>query len=81
MLGKDPVADSKLVRNVSQRLANRGLRAPCRIVVQSRGGEVTLSGNVQTLQQKQAAVQAARSVEGVERIVDQIQIKRVSKWQ
>jgi len=37
--------DRTIAQALIQRLATRGIRSPCRIDVQSRNGEVTLSGN------------------------------------
>lgn len=81
MLRKEKLPDPKITRNVSQQLSVRGLRPPCRITVQCRDGQVTLSGSVQTLQQKQTAGQAARGVDGVRSVVDRLQIKAGGKWQ
>ena len=63
-------ADQKITSAVELKLANRGLRSPCRVLVMTKNGEVTLSGLVQHAHQKSAAVQAATSVTGVRRVTD-----------
>lgn len=72
---KNQPPDATIARNAIRQLANRGLRAPCHINVQSRNGEVTLSGHVLYPHQRDAALQALRSIEGVSRVTDQLKIK------
>jgi osmotically-inducible protein OsmY len=72
-------ADRNIVQQVTQRLATRGIRTPCKIDVQSRNGEVTLTGNVQYPHQRTAAMQAASTASGVRRVVDQMTIKPAAK--
>ena len=64
-------ADQKITADVQMKLANRGLRSPCNVAVNTKNGEVTLTGTVQYAHQKSAAVQAATSVAGVRRVTDQ----------
>ncbi|HVA49740.1 MAG TPA: BON domain-containing protein [Pirellulales bacterium] len=75
------VSDVTISRNVTRQLAGRGLRSPCHIQVQTRNGEVTLSGTVQFVHQRDAAVQAIRTVEGVKRIVEKLKVKGPAKPQ
>ena len=72
-------ADRNIVQQVTQRLATRGIRTPCKIDVQSKNGEVTLTGNVQYPYQRSAAMQAASTAAGVRRVVDQMTIKPAAK--
>jgi len=67
--------DRTIVQQVTQRLATRGLRSPCRIDVQSRNGEVTLTGPIQYPHQRSAAMQAAATAAGVRHVVDHMSIK------
>jgi osmotically-inducible protein OsmY len=67
--------DRTIVQQVTQRLATRGLRSPCRIDVQSRNGEVTLTGPIQFPHQRAAAMQAAATAAGVRHVVDHMSIK------
>jgi osmotically-inducible protein OsmY len=75
-----PVQDKSITRQVQSKLAGRGLNAPCRIVVDTVKGEVTLSGSVQYLQQKANAVQAANGISGVRRVVDRLTVKAAVKF-
>lgn len=68
------VPDPKILQAVTQRLASGGLRAPSRVVVTSVNGQVTLSGMVQYTHQRQAALRATRSVNGVVRVVDMMKL-------
>jgi hyperosmotically inducible protein len=63
-------ADQKITTDVQLKLANRGLRSPCKVTVDTKNGEVTLTGVVQYAHQKNAAVQAATGVAGVRRVID-----------
>ncbi|MCI0358318.1 MAG: BON domain-containing protein [Planctomycetaceae bacterium] len=67
-------ADQKISSDVQLKLANRGLRAPCNVAVNTKNGEVTLTGTVEYPHQKSAAVQAATSVAGVRRVTDQMTV-------
>jgi osmotically-inducible protein OsmY len=71
--------DRTITQQVSQRLTTRGLRSPCRIDVQARNGEVTLTGNIQYPHQRAAAMQAASTAEGVRHVVDRLTIKAAVK--
>ncbi len=78
---KSPISDASITRNVSRQLAGCGLRSPCRIEVQTRNGEVTLSGAVQFVHQRNAAVQAIRTVEGVRRVIEKLKVTPPAKHQ
>ena len=71
--------DRTIVQQVIQRLATRGLRSPCKIEVQSRNGEVTLTGAIQYPHQRAAARNAAATASGVRNVVDQLTIKPPEK--
>jgi osmotically-inducible protein OsmY len=72
-------SDRALSLQVTQKLAMRGLRTPCRIVVSSQNGDVTLTGSIQFAHQRSAATQAAANVPGVRRVVDQLKVTPVVK--
>lgn len=78
---KVPISDATITRNVSRQLSGCGLRSPCRIEVQTRNGEVTLSGTVQFVHQRNAAAQAIRTVEGVKRVVEKIKVTPPARHQ
>ena len=71
--------DRTIVQQVTQRLATRGLRSPCRIDVQSKNGEVTLTGAIQYPYQRSAAMHAAASASGVRHVVDRMTVKPPEK--
>jgi BON domain-containing protein len=72
---KNQPPDSAISRIVTRQLASCGLRAPCQIRVQTRKGEVTLTGFVIYAHQKVSAVQSIQKVEGVRRVIDQMKIR------
>jgi osmotically-inducible protein OsmY len=67
---KDPVISHK----VSEKLSSLGVRAPCRVMVVTNKGNVTLSGTIQYEHQRHTAVRAIRAVAGVQRVTDQLQV-------
>jgi osmotically-inducible protein OsmY len=75
------VNDRAIVQQVIQRLATRGLSSPCKIDVQSRNGEVTLTGPIQHPHQRATAKQAASTASGVRNVVDRLTLKLVAKRQ
>jgi osmotically-inducible protein OsmY len=79
-MGITPVQDRTITRQVQGRIAGRGLNSPCRISVETTKGEVTLSGSVQHVHQKTAAVQAAQGIAGVRRVLDRLIVKAVPKY-
>lgn len=81
MARKEPIPDSVLKNKVTQQLSSRGLRTPCRINVDVRKGILTMTGHVQYPHQRDAAMAAVRSVDGLMRIVEQIQVRPPAKHQ
>ena len=75
MWHKEIISDKTINQKVTQELSARGMRAPCSIAVQTAKGVVTLSGNIEYEHQRNAAVQAARHLDGVSRVVDQLHVK------
>ncbi|VWC63787.1 BON domain-containing protein [Burkholderia lata] len=66
--------DRRLTRRVSAALAlTRGLNAT-RILVRARSGVVTLRGGVSDGQQAAMAVEAARQVDGVTQVTNQLRL-------
>ena len=66
--------DHAITQKVSQILANRGMRPPCRIGVVTSKGSVTLSGMIQYEHQRRSAVQVAWGVDGVQRVLERLQV-------
>jgi hypothetical protein len=71
--------DQKISMMVSNKLAARGLRAPCAVSVKTSNGVVTLSGTVVQAHQKNAATHAAAGIEGVKRVYDNLVVKVAAK--
>jgi osmotically-inducible protein OsmY len=81
MAKKEPVSDRAITQKISQQLQNRGMRSPCQVAVLSQKGTVTLSGKIQYDHQRRIAMQAAQGVDGVQRVVDHLQlIAKQSHW-
>jgi osmotically-inducible protein OsmY len=74
MLRKDAIPDRSIDQKVGQQLANRGMRPPCNVAASSKGGTVTLTGKIQYEHQRNVCIQLARRVDGVQRVVDQLQV-------
>ena len=76
------VPDKRVLQKVEQRLSRTGLGSQSKISVLVRNGDVTMSGTLQYDTQRRSVLHAARGVEGVRRIVDQLQVKAApKKWQ
>jgi osmotically-inducible protein OsmY len=76
------VPDKRISQKVEQRVSRAGLGSQAKITVQVRNGDVTLSGTLQYDRERRPVLHAARGVEGVRRIVDQLQMKAApKKWQ
>ena len=81
MWHKEIIPDQAIDRRITQHLATRGMRSPCRIAVQTARGVVTLSGDIEYEHQRIAALQVARHTDGVSRVVDQLHVKvKTSQW-
>lgn len=74
MFKKNIIPDRTIDQKVGQQLSNRGMRPPCKVVASSNAGTVTLTGKIQYEHQRNSFVQTARRVEGVQRVVDQLQV-------
>jgi hypothetical protein len=51
------------------------MRSPCHIAVAARKGDVTLTGTIQFEYQRIAALHAARGIDGVRRVMDQLKVQ------
>lgn len=74
MMQQTKLPDHEITQKVSQQLASRGMRPPCLIGVATSNGTVTLSGTIQYEHQRRTAVQAARGVGGVQRVLERLQV-------
>jgi osmotically-inducible protein OsmY len=75
MLCNQLVPDKTILKKVNQRLTRTGLGYGCRVTVTVRGGQVSLSGNIQYEHQRRPALRAVGSVEGVKSVLDQLQVQ------
>ena len=69
------VPDATIIQKVTKQLSNHGMRSPCRIAVAARKGDVTLTGTIQFEHQRIAALHAARGIDGVRRVMDQLKVQ------
>jgi osmotically-inducible protein OsmY len=53
---------------------------PAEVAIAERKGDVTLRGSVASFKERQAAVQAAKSVRGVRRVEDQLMVDLRNHW-
>jgi osmotically-inducible protein OsmY len=74
VLEKNIIPDRTIDQKVNQQLSNRGMRPPCKVAASSKSGTVTLTGKIQYEHQRNVCTQTVRRVEGVKRIVDQLQV-------
>jgi hypothetical protein len=79
-MGTTPISDQSITRQVENRLSGRGLSSPCHVAVETKNGEVTLSGSVQYAHQKGPAVQVANVISGVRRVIDRLIVKTAAKY-
>jgi osmotically-inducible protein OsmY len=79
-MGITPVSDQSITQQVQNKLSGRGLSSPCHFTVETRKGEVTLSGSVQYAHQKGTAVQVANVISGVRRVIDRLIVKVPAKY-
>jgi hypothetical protein len=67
--------DKAILKKLQQHLARVSLGSQSHVNVAVRDGQVTLSGNLQYENQRRPALKAARSVEGVRGVLDQLRVQ------
>jgi osmotically-inducible protein OsmY len=73
---------SRIEANVLERLSkDKRLPAPQEIAVKAVGREVTLRGTVGSFGQRRAAVNVARSVDGVSEVNDQLRVRILDAYE
>ena len=75
MLHKGSASDKAILKKVNQRLARVSLGSHSRVTAVVRNGQVTLSGSIEYDNQRRPALRAAGGVDGVGRVLDQLQLK------
>ncbi|OHB76784.1 MAG: hypothetical protein A2W31_12610 [Planctomycetes bacterium RBG_16_64_10] len=72
MLRRNSIPDKTILSDISKRLARTGIGSGCRIMATIRGGQVTLTGQLQYETQRRPVVQAVNRVQGIRGVIDQI---------
>jgi len=74
--------DDKVITEETRATFERDSRIPnpAEIAVSSRAGTVTLRGTVSSLQQRRAAVEISRSLQGVREVEDELKIDPRDRW-
>jgi len=76
------VPDKRVFQKVQQHISRTGLGSHTKISVQVHNGDVTLSGTLQYDTQRRPVLHAVRSVDGVRRVVDHLEVRAAPrKWQ
>ena len=76
MLNKGSASNKAIIKKVNQRIARASLGAGSRVSAVVRNGQVTLSGSIEYDNQRRPALRAASGVDGVGRVLDQLQVQR-----
>jgi osmotically-inducible protein OsmY len=74
MFGRNQVSDKDLLKTVNQRLTRTGTGSQSRVSVAVQHGTVTLTGTLQYAIQRSPIVKAVSRVDGVSRVLDQMQL-------
>jgi len=76
------IPDKTLLQKINQRLMRTGLGSQSKIKLTIRNGDVTLAGTLQYENQRRPVLTAARGVEGVRTVIDNLQVQpRLKRWQ
>jgi osmotically-inducible protein OsmY len=71
---KPDARDEVLTDRIVNQLAGANRPSLRRLSVAVRAGEVTLRGSVGSFHEKQIAIQACRALEGIERLIDAVEV-------
>ncbi len=71
---KEVIPDEMIRQNMSQRLSRMETNERDCVTATIRNGDVTLNGKLSYEHQRRTVVNAARSVEGVRRVIDRLRI-------
>ena len=74
MFGKETISDKTILRNVNKQLAKTGM-GRSRISATVRGGQVTLTGQLEHERQRRPITQTLRRVDGMRGVTDRITVK------
>jgi osmotically-inducible protein OsmY len=73
------VPDQTITQMVARQLSTHGIRQPCQVTVQTNKGSVTLTGKIQYEHQRRTIVHAVHSVDGVQRVNDQMKVMNATQ--
>jgi osmotically-inducible protein OsmY len=71
---REVIPDKTISEKVNQRLGRMGTGGRDHITATIRSGDVTLTGSLSYEHQRRALVNAARGIEGVRRVIDQLRV-------
>ena len=74
MFGKENISDKTILRDLNKQLAKTGM-GRSRISVTVRGGQVTLTGQLEHERQRRPIMQTLRRVDGMRGVTDRITVK------
>jgi osmotically-inducible protein OsmY len=74
MLRQQSIPDKTILKDVNKRLTRTGMGSRCRVAVTVRGGQVTLSGQMQYENQRRPIVQAVNRADGIKGVIDHMTI-------
>lgn len=78
---REIIPDEEITKQVRQILVKKRLGPPCKILVETHKGVVTLSGTVPHVHLKERATQAAGGIDGCRDVVNQIEVQRLdAQW-
>lgn len=73
MFGKESISDKTILKDVNKQLAKTGM-GRSRITATVRGGQVTLTGQLQHERQRRPVMQTLRQIDGMRGVTDQVKV-------
>jgi len=74
MFGRERIPDKTILKDVNKRLMRTGMGSRCRVTATVRGGQVTLTGQMQYENQRRPIVHAVNRVDGIKGVIDQLTV-------
>jgi osmotically-inducible protein OsmY len=75
------MTNNEIIDEIRAKLeADRHIHHPAEVAISEREGDVTLRGSVTSFHERHAAVQAAKSVRGVQHVEDQLTVDLRDHW-
>jgi osmotically-inducible protein OsmY len=79
MAQRNEVSDKSLLMQVNQRLMRSGAGSQGKVSATVRSGDVTLTGTLRYEHERSSFLRTASSINGVRRVIDQMQIETKKK--